>query len=170
VLNDNVLNPSTGEYEAPLTPEQFVLLPGVLESLRMLRAADYLLFLVSNQPNYAKGKASMKTLDEIHSKLEAVLKKENITFAAFYYCHHHPEFTGHCACRKPSPYFLHEANDKFAVCLADSWMVGDRASDIACGNAAGTRTVRISNSSEIDPDASYTVADLRSATQCILGD
>jgi len=53
VLNRNVLNPKTGEYESPGTAEEFELVPGVLESLARLQSADYVLFLVSNQPNYA---------------------------------------------------------------------------------------------------------------------
>jgi D-glycero-D-manno-heptose 1,7-bisphosphate phosphatase len=168
VLNRNVLNPSTGEYESPLTPERFVLFPGVIESLRLLKEAGYLLFLVSNQPNYVKGKASIQTLDAIHRKFETFLKGEGIEFKAFYYCFHHPEVTGPCVCRKPSPYFLYEARDRFTVSLTDSWMVGDRSSDIACGRAAGAKTVYIQNMSAPVRDADYNVQDLALAVPIIL--
>jgi D-glycero-D-manno-heptose 1,7-bisphosphate phosphatase len=168
VLNQNILNPSTGEYESPLTPEKFVLLPGVIAALRLLRASGYWLFVVSNQPNYAKGKTSMGTLNAIHHKFEAILQEEEISFEAFYYCFHHPAFTGECACRKPSPFFLLKARDAFAVSLADSWMIGDRSSDIVCGRAAGTRTVRICDSSLLQLETGNVATDLWSATQLIL--
>ena len=73
VLNRNVWNPATGKYESPLTPEDFELLPDVIPALQLLRDAGYLLFLVSNQPNHAKGKAGMDTLDAIHRRLETAL-------------------------------------------------------------------------------------------------
>lgn len=168
VLNQNIFNPLTGEYESPLTPDEFIVLPGVISALRLLRAAGYWLFVVSNQPNYAKGKTSMDMLDAIHQRFEATLQKEEISFEAFYYCFHHPAFTGECPCRKPSPYFLFKARDAFAVSLADSWMIGDRPSDIACGRAAGARTVRICDSSMQQMETGNVAPDLWSATQLIL--
>ena len=172
VLNRNVWNPATNQYESPLTPEEFEPLPDVLPALRLLCDAGYLLFLVSNQPNYSKGKASMDTLNAVHCKLEAVLTEAKISFTAFYYCFHHPEFTGECICRKPSPYFLFQARDTFGIDLAASWMVGDRATDIECGRAAGTRTIEISNTSASpfvpETRADYAAAGLWSAARIIV--
>jgi len=168
VLNRNVWNPATDQHESPLTPEQFELLPDVLPALKLLCDTGYLLFIVSNQPNYAKGKASMDTLNAIHCRLEAALAEVQISFSAFYYCFHHPEFTGECICRKPSPYFLFEARDSFGIDLTASWMVGDRATDIQCGRAAGTRTIQISDPSVPKTKADYAITGLFSAAQIIL--
>jgi D-glycero-D-manno-heptose 1,7-bisphosphate phosphatase len=82
VINRNVRNPATGEDESPLTVEGFSLLPGVMPALRSLRTAGYQLFLVSNQPNHAKGKASLATLDAIHYKFLSHLMWERIEFEA----------------------------------------------------------------------------------------
>jgi D-glycero-D-manno-heptose 1,7-bisphosphate phosphatase len=168
VLNRNVWNPATNQNESPLTPEEFELLPDVLPALRLLCDAGYLLFLVSNQPNYAKGKASMDTLNAIHCRLETALTEAEISFVAFYYCFHHPEFTGECICRKPSPYFLFQARDAFGIHLAASWMVGDRAADIECGRASGTRTIEISDLSASKTKADYAAAGLWSAARIIM--
>ena len=168
VLNRNVWNPATDQYESPLTPEQFELMPDVLPALRLLSNAGHLLFLVSNQPNYAKGKASMDTLNAIHCRLETALAEANILFAAFYYCFHHPEFTGECMCRKPSPYFLFQARDIFGVHLGASWIVGDRATDVECGRSAGMRTIEISDSSASTTKADYAAAGLWSAARIIM--
>ena len=168
VLNRNVWNPATNQYESPLTPEQFELLPDVLPALRLLSNAGHLLFLVSNQPNYAKGKASMDTLNAIHCRLETALTEAKISFAAFYYCFHHPEFTGECMCRKPSPYFLFQARDIFGVHLGASWIVGDRATDVECGRSAGMRTIEISDSSASTTKADYAAAGLWSAARIIM--
>jgi D-glycero-D-manno-heptose 1,7-bisphosphate phosphatase len=147
VINHNILNPATGCYESPLAEDDFQLVAGVLPALRNLQAAGYLLFLVSNQPNYAKGKATLDTLNAIQRKLERALIANEIRFAAFYYCLHHPQAAllelRDCVCRKPSPYFLRKAEADFSVDLCRSWTVGDRATDIRCGSAAGTRTILI---------------------------
>lgn len=146
VINCNVLNPGTGEYEAPLSAADFQPLPGVLDALRQLQAAGFLLFLVSNQPNYAKCKSSLADLYAIHAKLQRELHNAGIAFTASYYCLHHPQgtrpgYSGPCACRKPSPYFLLRAIREFSLDCSQSWMVGDRATDVLCGHAAGVCTV-----------------------------
>lgn len=170
VLNRNVWNPATSTYESPLAPEQFELAPNVIPALRLLRDAGFLLFLVSNQPNYAKGKASISTLEAIHERLEAALIRARIRFAAYYYCFHHPAFSGECICRKPSPYFLYRARDSFQVDLAHSWMVGDRATDIECGHAAGARTVEIGIRNTSKAGADRIAPDLWGAAQIIVAD
>lgn len=114
------------------------------------------MFVVSNQPNAAKAKASLDTLHAIHDRLMLLLGNDKIFVDHFYYCFHHPEgivpeLSGACLCRKPSPLFLFQARDHFAIDLGNSWMVGDRSSDIECGRAAGVHTIRIENAEEQNP-------------------
>jgi D-glycero-D-manno-heptose 1,7-bisphosphate phosphatase len=178
VLNRNILNPATGEYESPGRPEEFELVPDVLESLGRLQAAGYLLFLVSNQPNYAKGKNSLEELQGVHSLLTGALDAAGIGFARFFYCFHHPQgivpsHSGRCDCRKPSPYFLNQAAAEFGVSLPDSWMVGDRAADIGCGQAAGVRTIRVledhpATRAANEPVPTFEARDLSHAVSLIL--
>lgn len=174
VINSNVLNPATGACEAPLATDDFTLLPGVPQALRRLKEAGFLLFLVSNQPNYAKGKSSLEELDAIDAELRRSLSAMQIEFAATYYCLHHPDgriagYSGVCACRKPSPYFLLRAAREFGVDLSGSWMVGDRATDVLCGFVAGARTILIDSSgagcAPVVPDR--VVADLTAAAEYI---
>jgi D-glycero-D-manno-heptose 1,7-bisphosphate phosphatase len=148
VINRNVLNPATGEWESPLTADDFEFVSGAIDGLRDLQAAGFLLFLVSNQPNYAKGKSSFEALRSIHEKFLLGLTQAGIEFARFYYCFHHPHgnivgYSGPCECRKPSPHFLLRARAEFDVDIARSWMIGDRPTDVACGKAAGTKTIFI---------------------------
>lgn len=148
VINANIFYADTGETEAPRTAADFRLLPGSLEAMKRLQAAGYLLFLVSNQPNQAKRKASRADHDAIQAKLVAALEGAGVRVEEFFYCFHHPHgiepsLSGPCDCRKPSPFFLNRARDAHDLDMAQSWMVGDRDSDIACGQAAGTRTLHI---------------------------
>jgi D-glycero-D-manno-heptose 1,7-bisphosphate phosphatase len=176
VINRNVWNPATLEYESPLTVDAFELVPGVLSALAELRRAGYLIFLVSNQPNYAKQKVSMEILDAIHQKLIAATARAGIAWAACYYCFHHPEgsmqgYSGPCVCRKPSPYFLFRARRDFGLELSLSWMIGDRESDVQCGRAAGTRTILIADGEAggVVVTADHRAVDLAQAVRLISG-
>ncbi len=176
VINRNILNPATGEFESPLTAADFEFIPGALDAMRSLRSVGFLLFLVSNQPNLAKGKSTAQQLSAIHQELLSGLAEAGIDFAEFYYCFHHPHgvvngYSRHCECRKPSPHFLLAASSQFGVDMRQSWMVGDRPTDIECGRAAGTRTILIHSTDphaggRIRPDA--VAPDLRTAAQLIL--
>jgi D-glycero-D-manno-heptose 1,7-bisphosphate phosphatase len=177
VLNELVLNPTTGEYEPPHSPEDLVLYPYVFESLRSLLDAGFIIFLISNQPDYAKGKTTLDSLKAVHEKLDDILKSAGIRCTEYYYCYHHPngivpEYSFSCECRKPKPYFLLKAARDYGVDLRNSWMIGDRDSDIECGKAAGTRTVLVeephSSGSRGSSNPDFISANLKDAVILIL--
>jgi D-glycero-D-manno-heptose 1,7-bisphosphate phosphatase len=150
VINELVRNTVTREYEPPHCAEDLVLFPDVIRSLSDLQDADFDLFLVSNQPDYAKGKTTLEQIRAVHGRLDRILKSEGILFRDYYYCYHHPngivpEYSFACECRKPKPYFLLKAARDYGIDLTISWMVGDRDTDVACGKSAGTRTILILN-------------------------
>ena len=157
VINHNVWNSDTQGYESPHLVQDFRFLPGVLEALKTLQNEGYLLFIVSNQPSYAKGKTTLESLQEIHEYMHDQFLKENIQFSDYYYCYHHPEgiapeYSIVCSCRKPSSYFLERAEEDHGISLMSSWMVGDRDTDVWCGQNAGTRTIQIK---EIENSAQF---------------
>lgn len=148
VINRLVFNPATGAYESPHTAADMHIFPFAAESLRKLTGAGYLLFLVSNQPSYTKGKTTMENILAIHDKLDLYLKAKDVHFTEYYYCYHHPhgvvpEYTCKCRCRKPSPFFLRIAKKKYGLDMAHSWMVGDQDSDVFCGQGCGVKTILI---------------------------
>ena len=150
VINPLVYNLNTGEYESPHDPHEFSVYPQAARSLQRLSAAGFLLFLVSNQPSYAKGKTTLENIRAIQAILAEYLQENKIDFVEFYYCHHHPDgivpgYSGPCACRKPSPYFLQQAAAEHGLDLSHSWLIGDQDTDVLCGQAAGVRTIQILN-------------------------
>ncbi len=153
VLNGNIFYPDTGAWESPREPREWALLPGVLPALRALADAGFRLFLVSNQPNVVNGKSTLAALEAMHELLAEQLRAGAIEFTDFFYCTHHPRFTGACLCRKPNPHFLEGAAQSHGLDLAGSWMIGDRATDMQCGRAAGTRTVWINTGQERETPA-----------------
>jgi len=177
VLNELILNADTHEYESPHRPEDLALFSYTIPCLQELQHTKYDLFLVSNQPDYAKGNVTLETLYSIHNRLQKILTSRGIYFRAYYYCYHHPdgivkEYSFDCECRKPKPFFLFQAKNGYSIELGVSWMVGDRDVDIMCGQAAGTKTILVEEPKSIKsrgnscPD--YKVRDLRDATRIIL--
>src|SRR5260221_11723400 len=114
VLNDMPLNPLTQKHESPHRPDDLKIYPEVFSSLKNLQK-EFKLFVVSNQPSYAKGKVSVEVLNEVSEKFAKELDRNKIKIEEYYYCYHHPEavipdLRKVCQCRKPSPYFLKKAS------------------------------------------------------------
>ena len=176
VLNEMYFNKEMNEFHPPFEAADVKLFDGVLESLKVLQKNDYLLFIVTNQPDHAKGKASLDDLMNVREEFQRIFNENNIRFSGQYYCFHHPEgivpeFSGHCDCRKPGNYFVMEAIKDFDVDARSSWFIGDRDKDIICGTNSGLRTIRIrSNYYEYKnkTDADFVVKDLKEASEIIL--
>jgi D-glycero-D-manno-heptose 1,7-bisphosphate phosphatase len=153
VLNDLVYYADTGEHESPRTAADLRLLPGVAEALKRLQASGWTLFIVSNQPSYAKGKCALEDLHGVAQALADLLTKYGIDIRAFYYDYTHPQavlddYRRESLTRKPAPGFLLQAAQDHAIDLAQSWMIGDRDTDIQCGQAAGCSTALITTSAD----------------------
>jgi len=148
VLNPNVYNSETGEYESPHRPEDFAIYTFAEKSLKILKSAGYLNVLVSNQPSYAKGKASMENILAISKMLKDWADEHGVLIDKFCYCYHHPEgiipeYTKVCECRKPGTLFLEQAKEQFNLDPTQCWFIGDRDTDIECGHKFGCMTVKV---------------------------
>ncbi|TXT65287.1 MAG: D-glycero-beta-D-manno-heptose-1,7-bisphosphate 7-phosphatase [Promethearchaeota archaeon] len=122
-------------------PNEFKLLDGTIEALRIFQKKGYLLIVITNQSGLARGYFSVETLNKIHDKMRRLLKEKGIRLDDIIYCPHHPDFTGECECRKPKPGMILEAQESFNINIGSSYMVGDKLSDIEAGQLAGCKTV-----------------------------
>jgi len=148
VLNKNVWYDDSKEWESPRVLADFTFRENVPEALKRLQSEGYLLFIVTNQPSYAKGKTTLAHLHEILQHCIASLHKEGIAIKKTYCSFHHPksivpELAAPCPYRKPSPQALLDAIRDYRLDAAQCWMIGDRDTDIECGMAAGVKTIRI---------------------------
>ena len=154
VINRLVYNAVTDQFESPHREEDLEFFPWSINALRALQQKGYMLFLISNQPSHAKGKTPLERIKAIHARFDEILRGEEITFSEYYYCYHHPqgivdEYTCECQCRKPKPYFIVKAKEEYGFDESASWLVGDRDSDIFCGEQAGLRTILIRESHSV---------------------
>jgi D-glycero-D-manno-heptose 1,7-bisphosphate phosphatase len=125
-----------GKPYPPACLEEARILPGVDEALSRLKAAGYLLVVVTNQPDVARGSQTREGVERIHSWLRARLPLDDVRTC----CH---DDADDCACRKPAPGLLLSAAAAHDIDLGLSVMVGDRWRDIEAGRRAGCATVFI---------------------------
>ena len=133
---------------------QLKLLPGVADALRALQER-FSIIVVTNQSGIARGYLTEDDLTGIHGSLAVLLAAEEVGVDAFYYCPHLAEGTVaayqvDCTCRKPKPGMLLRASEGFGIDLAGSFLVGDMPRDIQAGDAAGVRSVLLSEHGDGD--------------------
>jgi D-glycero-D-manno-heptose 1,7-bisphosphate phosphatase len=136
---DGVLSRATGHDGrpgAPLAVADFEILPDAPTACGRLRAAGFLLVVVTNQPELARGALAPDQLAAMHDRLRAEVPVDDIRVCP------HDDADG-CGCRKPAPGLLTGAARHHGIDLAASVMVGDRWRDIEAGRRAGCRTVLV---------------------------
>lgn len=156
-------------------PEQVVIFPGAAAALRRLQTAGFKLFIVSNQSGVGRGYFTLAEVEEVHRHLQAELGRAGVRFQRIYIAPEAPDQPS--AGRKPSPRFLFDARDQFALDLKASYMIGDKMIDLECGWNAGVRKcllVRTGYGAELERAAPATlraalvVDDLAQAAEWIL--
>jgi len=164
---DGVINRAIirdGHPYPPASLDELVILPGVYDALKKLHDANYLLVVITNQPDVARGTMSRDTVEVINASLASQLPIDE-----FKTCYH--DSLDKCICRKPLPGALFEAAKIHSIDLSNSFMVGDRWRDIAAGASAGCKTFFINyHYAEQKPDApDFIVSSLMDVEKIILG-
>jgi D-glycero-D-manno-heptose 1,7-bisphosphate phosphatase len=114
------------------------------QAVRLLNEAGWLAVLVTNQAGVARGYFTEDLIGAVHDSLKANLESAGARLDAIYYCAHHPSvgeppYRFECDCRKPKPGLIQRAAKDFEIELAESWMIGDRYSDIELARNAGVQ-------------------------------
>ncbi len=125
-------------------PARYRVFPYAANAVRLLNESDRLAILVTNQAGVARGYFTEDLIGEVHAILRSELEREGAHLDAIYYCAHHPSvgsvpYRVDCECRKPRPGLIRRAAEEFDIDLAESWMIGDRYSDIELARNAGVR-------------------------------
>ena len=128
--------------------EQFELIKGAAEAIKLINKSGYLAIVVTNQPVIARGDCTFEELQAIHDKMETELGKAGAFVDGIYVCPHHTDkgFEGErleykciCDCRKPKPGLLLQAAKDFNIDLSESYIIGDSYRDIEAGENAGVK-------------------------------
>jgi D-glycero-D-manno-heptose 1,7-bisphosphate phosphatase len=139
VLNQAVLR--AGISTPPASVHELHILPGVSDACALLKGAGFLLIVVTNQPDVARGSTAQETVEAINKELRSSLPVDDVRV-----CYHDDH--DRCACRKPNPGLLLQAAVDWKIDVGSSFMVGDRWKDVEAGKRAGCRTILIGKTPE----------------------
>ena len=165
---DGVINRAITRDGLPFPPmslSDFEILPGVPEACAKLKAAGFLLVLVTNQPDVGRGIVPRELVESMNAQMEKVIALDRIEV-----CYHPGRGASDCDCRKPKPGMLLNAAKALGIDLAQSWMVGDRWRDVDCGHAAGCKTIFVEGNyvEKLKQKPDFSARNLAEATDIIL--
>jgi D-glycero-D-manno-heptose 1,7-bisphosphate phosphatase len=164
---DGVINRAVVRDGKPYPPANLAaleILPGVIEAMFAMRDAGWLLIVVTNQPDVARGTTALADVEAINQHLQECLPIDEFR------CCYHDSSDG-CYCRKPLPGALLNAAEAHGIDLSASYMVGDRWRDTEAGERAGCKTIFIDYGYlEKQPEKfNHRVRNLVEAADIILG-
>ena len=148
-------------------PKDVEVFAGASDALQRLKARGYKLIVITNQSGIARGYFNEEQYRAVETEVSHRIGKGMID--ATYYCPHLPN--NGCKCRKPSPEMVFQAARDHGIELAESFFIGDKASDIECGRNAGVKTilVRTGYGRETEPRlADFVAEDLKAAAKLIV--
>ena len=139
VDRDGVLNAARvvdGRPYPPASAAEIEFLPGVRERLAALKDKAFAVICVTNQPDVARRTTSRSAVELINARVRQEMPLDDLLV-----CYH--DEGDDCNCRKPRPGLLLDAARTHGIALENSYMIGDRWKDIACGAAVNCVTVFI---------------------------
>tara|TARA_Y100000739_G_C20483161_1_gene406875 strand:+ start:121 stop:663 length:543 start_codon:yes stop_codon:yes gene_type:complete len=161
---DGVLNKPVIINGKPYPPASLkdLIIPNDLEkSLIELKKRGFLLIMITNQPDVARGKSKLEEVEAINNYLK---QKLNLDYVM---CCYHDD-NDNCLCRKPKPGMILSAEKKWKINLKKSFLIGDRWKDIQSGKSAGVKTFLIDYNYDekyIEPD--FKVNDFKEINKII---
>lgn len=155
--------------------ENFEWLEGAPEAVKRLNALDICVIVVTNQAGVAHGYFEEKDVENIHEHIQVELKSYGAEVDSFYYCPFHPDgevekYRKKSKFRKPGTGMYKKAIEEWSVSPTESFVVGDKDSDLVPGNELGMDTIKVKTGHDEDGNEKiedYTVKDILGAVKLI---
>jgi D-glycero-D-manno-heptose 1,7-bisphosphate phosphatase len=161
---DGVVNEVVFRDDRPASPRslaEFVWAEGIQDAVKQLKMAGLPVFIVTNQPDVARGKLDPAVLTQIAQKLYQTLAIDDIRV-----CPH--DDRDDCTCRKPKPGMLISLAAQWHLDLNRSFLIGDSWKDSAAGQQAGCCTILLDRPYNQEAESDYRVDSLQAAIRLIL--
>lgn len=161
---DGIINKAIIIDNKPYPPKNLTeleLIDGIHLLMWELKSKGFLIFVITNQPDVARGTQTKSMIEAINNNIKKELPIDEI-----FVCYHDE---GNCTCRKPMPGFILQAKDTYNIDLNQSFMIGDRWRDIDCGNYAGCLTIFVDYgyNEKLKSKPSYTVKNIKEIKEII---
>lgn len=158
---DGVLNRAVmrdGQWVSPRTLAEFQLFNGLSQAASILRDAGHLVFVVTNQPDVARGLMSYDDLSSMSAQVMDALRPDEI-----WTCVH--DDADNCTCRKPRPGALIQLARRWNADLSRSVIIGDTQKDVGAGRAAGIPAIIVDRDYNQSVSADFRVSDIGQAAE-----
>jgi D-glycero-D-manno-heptose 1,7-bisphosphate phosphatase len=150
-------------------PDGLSFLPGAAAGLRSMHSQGFRLIVITNQSGVGRGMFSMESLQQMNTRLMAMVDQSGARLERIYYCPHRPE--DHCECRKPGTKLMMDAASDLGFEPRRAIVIGDKASDVEFGRSAGATTMLIAEDAAAAQvraaRADYVVRDLSEAAMIL---
>jgi len=151
--------------------DKFKLIPKTLNALRLL-SKNYQLIIITNQSGIGRNYFSLENYKRLEAYMNNLFQNAQINISKVYMCPHKPE--DNCDCRKPNIKFIKQAEKELNIDLKNSFVIGDKTTDIKMGKNAGCKTILVETGKagkdknyEVSPN--FIVKDLYQASRTIMG-
>ncbi|MCK5127778.1 MAG: HAD-IIIA family hydrolase [candidate division Zixibacteria bacterium] len=129
-------------------PDKIEFIPGALETIKKLKELGYLIVIISNQSGVARGFFSSDDVERVHSRLWDLMIAADCEPDDVLFCPYHPdgdiaEFTRDHGWRKPHAGMIEDAAARMGIDVKRSFMIGDKLSDVQCGQVAGAMPILV---------------------------
>lgn len=122
-------------------PEGLEFIEDSPKAIALANSLGLKVIVISNQSGVARGIMTAEQVEAVNSRLVEMLNQRGASVDAIYYCPHYPASDGvQCTCRKPEIGMLLRAKAEFGIDISHSFVVGDKWSDMKCGQNAGALT------------------------------
>jgi len=145
----------------PSDPDRVRPIAGAIEGLLRLGGAGLLLVVVSNQSGIGRGLVSAGAAAAVEERFVS-----EFGFSGVYVCPHRPDEG--CRCRKPMPGMLLDAARDIGIALGNSFVIGDKPSDVEAGKRAGCGSILLNSREQASKDADLVAGSWREAVDFIL--
>ena len=150
--------------------EDFEFINGIFEACQYLAKLGYEIIVITNQSGIARKIYSESDYQIVTSWMVSQFKKNNINILDIFHCPHSPN--SNCNCRKPKPGMLLEAKNMHNIDMQNSWLIGDKETDITAANCSGiSNTILVKSGhkiNEADSKAKYILESIHQSSQVII--
>ena len=147
----------------------FEFIDGIFEACLYFQKLGYEIVIVTNQSGIARGYYNENDYLKLTEWMLGQFNDNGINILDIFYCPHSPE--SFCDCRKPKPGMLIEAKNKYNISMRDSWMIGDKETDIEAANLAGiTNTILVRSGhlfDESNSNSKFTIDSIKQSKEVI---
>lgn len=150
IINEAIIK--NGKPYSPKNLDEFKFVKGIGSLIWNLTKKRFFIFVITNQPDVARGTQTKKEIKKIHNKI-----KDDLFVDKIYTCFHDDK--DNCKCRKPKSGMILKSAKEFNIDLKNSWVIGDRLKDVLAGINAGCKTIFVDYGYEETTDIARGYAD-----------